>query len=416
MSAFAAIADDLTGACDVAAELAAAGLRARVVVEAGATAAPGDDGAVAVVNTQSRALTSDAAAARVRAALGARPARLVLKKIDTALRGHLGAELDAALDHLGATGFVLPAIPAAGRVTRGGCQWFGGRPLAETEFARDPEGPGAVSSVREVIARESRRVVEVLPRECLRRGGFAAEVARRREASVDCFVVDAESDDDVALAVEAITALPGTLCLAGSIALAAALAPRLGGGGPSGGAVEAPSPSQPVLVVNGSLHSRARAQADAVLAAGEAVAITVGAGAGAGARAAARRGAAALAAGRRVVAMPPAPGGVPAAGALRATEAALADAVAAIVADVRIGTLVMIGGETGHAILRRLEAGAIEVHGRIAPLVAYGTILGGTAAGTRLVTKGGSGGASGVIAEWLGEVARAAPRAAEGAT
>ena len=65
MTAFAAIADDLTGACDVAAELAAAGQRVRVLV------APGDgpvaaDGGITIVNTQSRALAPDAAAARVR--------------------------------------------------------------------------------------------------------------------------------------------------------------------------------------------------------------------------------------------------------------------------------------------------------------------------------------------------------------
>jgi len=366
------------------------------------------------VNTQSRALAPAAAAARVRAALGARPARLVLKKIDTALRGHLGAELDAALDHLGATGFVVPAIPAAGRVTRGGCQWFGGRLLAETEFARDPEGPGAVSSVGEVIARESRRPVAVLARACVRGGALAVEVGRRRAAGVDCFVVDAESDDDVAGAVEAITALPGKLCLAGSIALAAALAPRLGNGGLFASPPEPPPPARPALVVNGSLHSRARAQVDAVLAAGDAVAITAGAAAGSRPGDVARRAAAELAGGRSVVLTPPALDGVPSAAALRATEAALAEALAAIVAGVRIGTLVLIGGETSHAILRGIGASAIEVHGRVAPLVACGTILRGAAAGTRLVTKGGSGGAPGVVADWLATAGRAARHAAEG--
>jgi len=407
VSAFAAIADDLTGACDVAAELAAAGLRAHVVVEPGAVAAGGEDG-IAVVNTQSRALAPAAAAARVRAALGVRPVRLVLKKIDTALRGHLGAELDAALDHLRATGFVVPAIPAAGRVTRGGCQWFGERLLAETEFARDPEGPGAVSSVADVIARESRRAVAVLDRARVADGGLAAEVGRRRDAGVDCFVVDAETDEDVRRAVDAITTLPGTLCLAGSIALAAALARHVTG---AAAAHETRGfvPSPATLVVNGSLHSRARTQVEALVAAGDVLALEVGGGV-------VDRAAAELAAGRSVVVRPPGASAVPSAAALRATEAALAEAVVAIVERTRPTALVLIGGETSHAILRAIEAGAIEVHGRVAPLVAHGRILHGAAAGARIVTKGGSGGEPGIVAACVATAVSVLRRAAEGAT
>src|SRR5262245_59355225 len=128
------IADDVTGACDVGAELAAAGFAVRVSVGSGPNAGPtgvaaGGD-VVQVINTQSRTLSARHAYERVLGLLRKRPADLVLKKIDTALRGHLGAELDAVLDGLGAVAvFVLPAIPAAGRVTRGGRQWFGGRLL-----------------------------------------------------------------------------------------------------------------------------------------------------------------------------------------------------------------------------------------------------------------------------------------------
>lgn len=402
MSAFAAIADDLTGACDVAAELAAAGCRARVVVEPDAVVA-GDEDRVVVVNTQSRSLAPAEAAARVRRALAARPASRVLKKIDTALRGHVGAELDAALTATAGRGFVLAAIPAAGRVTRGGCQWFGGRLLAETEFARDPEGPGPVSSIPEVIARESTRRVGVVSRAEVEAGGLAEAV---RGASVDCFVVDAEHEEDVARAVAAILSLEGPIVLAGSIALAAALAPYLSGARTEGGAT-APSVPLPALVVNGSLHSRARAQVDAVLATGRACFVPVPADRGAALAKAADEAAAALAGGTTVVVAPEPAGAVPETVALRATEAQLADFTAAIAERVMLPTLVVIGGETSYAVLRRLEAGAIDVHGRIAPLVAWGTIARGIAAGARLVTKGGSGGEPNVIAAVVAAEGRA---------
>src|SRR5205085_6083247 len=122
--------------------------------------------------------------------------------------------------------FVVAAIPAAGRVTRNGCQWLGDRLLADTEFARDPEGPGAVSSIPEVIKRESGRKVAVLERTVVRER-LATQVASGRDAGVDLFVVDAETDDDVRVAVAAILALGIPVCLAGSIALAAALAPHV---------------------------------------------------------------------------------------------------------------------------------------------------------------------------------------------
>lgn len=402
MTSFAAIADDLTGACDVAAELAAAGQRVRVVVAPGDTSASEDGDAITVVNTQSRSLRADEAGARVRAALAGRAAGVLLKKIDTALRGHLGAELDAACEVLGAPAFVVAAIPSAGRVTRNGCQWFGDRALGETEFARDPEGPGALSSIPEVLARESGRRAVVVSREVVRSGGLAAEVARWRDEGVDVFVMDAESDDDVRAAVDGILGLPKPVCLAGSIALAASLASSLDGFRSAGPTDDASIPA-PALVVSGSLHSRARAQVTAVLAAGNAVAVTLPAR-DADVEAQTRVVAdatRALAAGTSVVLAAPPAAGVPSEAGLRATERLVAETVASIAQATPMRSLVLIGGETSYAVLRRLEAETIEIRGRIAPLVAYGTIVRGPAAGARLVTKGGSGGEPDVIAAAL---------------
>lgn len=402
-----AIADDLTGACDVGAELAAAGHRVRVVVAPDGAATSADD-AVTIVNTQSRALPASEARARVHAALQARPADVVLKKIDTALRGHLGAEIDA----VAAPVFVLAAIPSAGRVTRDGCQWFGGRPLAATEFARDPEGAGPESSIAKVVARESERRVAVLGCELIGAGRLADAVARGRRDGVDVFVVDAETDADVASAVAAILALPRPVCLAGSIALAAALARHRdpGSGAPTATAERVPLPA---LIVNGSLHSRAREQTDAVVAAGLAVAMPLPSEDGADvAERVATAASVALAAGSSVVVTPAPPTVVPAGAALRATERRLTDVVGAIAARTTIGSLVLIGGETSYAILTALAADTLAISGRVAPLIAYGMIMAGALAGTVVVTKGGSGGAPDALARLLGSALDSSPRTA----
>jgi uncharacterized protein YgbK (DUF1537 family) len=376
-----------------------------------------DDDGIVIVNTQSRALDARVAYARVRDTLGARRAPVVLKKIDTALRGHLGAELDGALDALDAPAFVLAAIPAAGRVTRGGCQWFGDRWLADTEFARDPEGAGPESSIPAVLARESRRRTAVIGREVVKAGRFAEVVARHRGAGVDIFVVDAESDDDVGAAVAAILSLSRPVCLVGSIALAAALAPHLGGivTAPFAGGLEV-GVALPALLVSGSLHSRARAQIEAVVATGLAVAMALpptNAGL-AEITALATAAGAALASGTSVVVAPTAPQAVPAPGALRATEHVLAEVVAAIAERGPIPTVVLIGGESSHAVLMRLRAGMIAIDGRVAPLIARGTIMRGVAAGSVVITKGGSGGEPDVIVRLVAAGAERTPPRLEG--
>jgi uncharacterized protein YgbK (DUF1537 family) len=114
-----------------------------------------------------------------------------------------------------------------------------------------------------------------------------------------------------------------------------------------------------------------------------------------------------------VVLAPPPAASVPTASALRATETALAETVAAIAATTPLATLVLIGGETSYAVLMRLAAGVIAIHGRVAPLVALGTIQHGVAAGATVVTKGGSGGDPDVIAALLCG-AEGRPNVAEG--
>src|SRR5207237_332991 len=109
------------------------------------TREPAPKGAMCVRNTQSRTLAPADAARRVAAALadvGPAWAGLVLKKIDTGLRGPLGAEIDATMDALGVEeAFVLPAIPEVGRTTLAGRQMIGGVPVNETAFACDPHHP-----------------------------------------------------------------------------------------------------------------------------------------------------------------------------------------------------------------------------------------------------------------------------------
>ena len=84
----AVIADDLTGAADTGAALVRAGHRTAVAFRGERV-----DADAVVIDTDSRGLPAAEAAARVRAvALGG--AEIVMKKVDSTLRGPLAAEVD----------------------------------------------------------------------------------------------------------------------------------------------------------------------------------------------------------------------------------------------------------------------------------------------------------------------------------
>ena len=99
--------------------------------------------------TNSRALDAPGAYSSVfdaaTAALGAMPERRIVLRGDSTLRGHVleeyAAVCDAAFGGRRVPLVLVPALPAAGRVTRGGLHWLerdgAAVPIAATEYARD---------------------------------------------------------------------------------------------------------------------------------------------------------------------------------------------------------------------------------------------------------------------------------------
>ena len=213
-----AIADDLTGALEVGARFAQAGIWTVV-----ATACPPMPCATAVVvDTETRHLPAEDAA-RVVARLPVRDAGLVYKKTDSTLRGNIAAELGALCQLLPGAGVAyLPAYPALGRTVRNGNLYVDGVPVHQTAFARDPLNPITESSI-----------------------------ARLLGPDLVCTVHDSESDEELAEAAR--SALTGGRCriLAGPASVATHIAAHVD------------VPRQPIapwpavtrcLVVNGSLH------------------------------------------------------------------------------------------------------------------------------------------------------------------
>ena len=115
------IADDFTGACDTGLQFTRGGFATRVFLTPEGVGAA--DAEIAVVDTESRNVDPDAAAQRVRqwtAALATLKDCLWYKKVDSTLRGPIGAEVKALME---GGGFELclmaPALPAANDLFEG---------------------------------------------------------------------------------------------------------------------------------------------------------------------------------------------------------------------------------------------------------------------------------------------------------
>ncbi len=365
---------------------------AGVVVQP-AAGTPCPPGALAVRNTQSRTCAPAEAARRVTAALADVRrgwAGIVLKKIDTGLRGPLGAEVDAAMDALGIDeAFVLPAIPEVGRTTEQGRQMIGGVPVHRTAFARDPQNPISDASVPAALEATGRRRAGVIGLGAVRgRDDLGEAVSAARAAGTATVVCDAETDADLERAVRGLLARARPLLLVGSTGLARALRrvlgseqggrPRISTAGPGGSGV---------LVVAGSAHPATRAQIESGAARGVVTPIVVRED---GHAEAALLAAKVLGAGRPAALVAPAE---PSLAGSAAVLAAIRAAALATLARARPAGLALVGGETAYHVLDGLGHPALTLEARLCPLVVRARISTGAYAGLPVVTKGGSAGA-----------------------
>lgn len=190
------IADDLTGANDTGAMLAGQGLCA-VSSPTGDIEEGMQYTDVFTINADSRAMAATEAYACVKRLTQAfaRDVQLLSKRIDTTLRGNVGAEIDAVLDGLGtdACACVVTAAPRAGRTCRGGKVYLSGVLLEKTDISRDVRCPIDTSDVCEMIHRQSSRTAANIGLDDVH-GDLEQTLEKRHE---DILVFDAETDDDI---------------------------------------------------------------------------------------------------------------------------------------------------------------------------------------------------------------------------
>lgn len=382
MVTIAIVADDLTGALDTAARWTHFGLRTIVML----TTAPLPDTPALAIHTASRSATAGQAYRRAQEAGQCLRDSNVYKKVDSTLRGNIGAEVEGLLDGLGLRKALLaPAFPAAGRTVQGGILRVYGVPLAETEFSRDSQWPGQESHVPTLVARQTPRTVGHLPLEVVTQGEDAI-----RQALQDCtaqlVVADAVETEHLYALARAATHMPQPWLCCGSAGLADGWLQALGLGRPAAQPFCWARQAGPVLVVAGSRHPATarqldRAQEDRGL---HLVHLGLDEGEGSAQWSQASR---VLTEGRHVALTttfsPYRPGGETGAAAY------LAHATAWVCATVKILGLILTGGDTADAVCTAMGMTGVQVVSEVQPGIPAASGIGGRGDGLRLVTKAG---------------------------
>lgn len=254
------IADDYTGATDLAGMIARSGMR--VVQFLGVP----DDSAVidadcVVVALKSRSIpAADAVKQSVRAGkwlLSLGVEQLYFKycsTFDSTDDGNIGPVADALADLVSAPSVVFaPAVPEHGRTTYLGHLFVADRLLSDSSMRDHPINPMTDSDLRRVLGRQTATAVGLLDLTAVRSG--SANDLRADAPTRTFFIADTVTDDDVAALAAAVE---NDALVTGGAALGAALAARRVPAASDGSGFAIPA--GPALVLAGSCSSATRAQ------------------------------------------------------------------------------------------------------------------------------------------------------------
>lgn len=223
----AVIADDLTGANDTGVQFAKQGLNTTVLFAETQLQPAHLRADVIVLNSDSRALTSEKAYEAVfnlSAQLNKLSVSKVFKKIDSTMRGNIGPEIDAVMDaYKLKTSFVVPAFPKSNRVTMNGNHYVNGVLLEETPIAQDPVCPVTESYLPKLLQEQSKREVAIISISDVRKGKnhlFKKMNELASESVSKIIIVDATTDEELKTIVEAAEFLKENFLWVGSAGIA----------------------------------------------------------------------------------------------------------------------------------------------------------------------------------------------------
>jgi uncharacterized protein YgbK (DUF1537 family) len=246
------IADDLTGAIEAGAVAASKGIRCIVSANPDLAIHSLDDATeLVVINTESRHLPPAQAAelvVRVARHFFSAGVNHIFKKTDSTLRGNIGAELHALQSvRPNYPVWFVPAFPEAGRTTRGGVHFVNNVPVHQSSFALDPRSPVRTSHVPTLMAQQT-----LLPS-----SSVTLDRAASAASGASLQVLDCSTNQELNALAQWLFESGNERWSAGSVAILDELLSLHRRYHPPQPAAPV---SQPLLLVNGSLHENSLAQ------------------------------------------------------------------------------------------------------------------------------------------------------------
>jgi uncharacterized protein YgbK (DUF1537 family) len=267
-----AIADDFTGATDLALTLSRGGMRVRQLVGVPASGAFEDDADAVVVSLKSRTIpAADAVAQSLAAAealLAAGALQLFFKycsTFDSTDAGNIGPVTEALLARLGeARTIACPAFPTNGRSVYQGHLFVGAQLLSDSPMKDHPLTPMRDASLVRVLGRQTRLPVSLVALPTVRAGVEALRAALG--ATEGIAIVDAIDDEDLRTIGKAVS---NFRLVTGGSGVALGL-PANFGFRPGASPVATAAPEGRAVVLAGSCSTATRRQVAVALAAGHA--------------------------------------------------------------------------------------------------------------------------------------------------
>ncbi|MGD9567691.1 MAG: four-carbon acid sugar kinase family protein [Sedimentibacter sp.] len=203
MSKVVVIADDLTGANALGVLLSKHGYKVATYLNL-EKYNNNNDYDIISINTDSRAIEKEMAYERVKKAaefFKNQDIRLFSKRIDSTLRGNIGAEISALLNNLNndCYAIVVPSFPSSGRVCAGGYILVNQIPLEKTEISNDPKTPVKKSHVVKLLEEQIHDKVGFIELGAVLKGAEAIcdSILNRVNNNCRVIVIDAVTDEDI---------------------------------------------------------------------------------------------------------------------------------------------------------------------------------------------------------------------------
>jgi len=343
-----------------------------------------------VFNTDSRNLPGNLAYQKVYKICRGLKARAIYKKIDSTMRGNVGKEALAILDARKiARAIVVPTIPNLGRAVERGILRVYGVPLLKTAYAKDPFHILSTSKVPEILARETAMAVGHIGLREVRKGpAYLAE--KIDQGPTRLLAVDAVLQSDLKIIASACKLLSGRVLACGSVGLAAELAP------PSfrGKGARVRISRGPILIISASRNPRtadqlefARQRSRFPLMEPDLARLTNPRTSGSEAKRAAQELAEVLADGDGAILTTTFQKPLP--GKEIVIPRILGKAAVHLLEKVRLGGLVLTGGDLAMGVCQRLSSSALRIEEEVLPGIPCSTLTDGPFKGLPMVTKAG---------------------------